>query len=224
MLLGLCIVGGMAGGVAQAEDKVDRIDRELQALLLQARLAVAVPVGTIMAYGGDLAEPKLRASLIQKGWLPCDGAQYATSGAQAYVELYNAIGTSFGGDKVQQVFNVPDLRGRFVRGVNGDAKNGDPDAATRTQIAPGGYPGNRVGSVQEDALQGDRHTTNTINGDREGHLGGGVVFKPKYNVAWVGGIPTFDTRVTPRISSETRPKNVYVHWIIKARSESTTTP
>jgi hypothetical protein len=217
---GICLLLGVGGAAAQAEDKLARIDRELQALRHQVTALVEVPVGTIMSYGGDLGEAAVRDRLNRQGWLLCDGADLAIA---EHAELYAAIGTAFGGDKDAGRFRLPDLRGRFVRGVSGDSKSGDPDAATRAAIAPGGYAGNRVGSVQDDAFQGHHHSTNAINNVREGNWGGGAGSKPRGDAASIGDA-SGGAHGNPRVSTETRPKNVYVHWIIKAKASPSAAP
>ncbi len=217
----LCLLLCVGGVAAQAEDKLTRIDRELQALRHHVAARVEVPVGTIMAYGGDLGEASVKERLSRQGWLLCDGAELAIA---EHADLYAAVGTAFGGDKDAGRFRLPDLRGRFLRGVNGDAANGDPDAAARTAMAPGGYVGNRVGSVQDDAFQGHHHATNSINNAREGNWGGGAGSKPRGDAAWVGNPAADGVHGNPRISGETRPRNVYVHWIIKAKASPAAAP
>ena len=44
---------------------------------------------------------------VPKGWLLCDGRDYAVS---AYQSLFTVIGNRYGGNNT--TFNVPDLRGR----------------------------------------------------------------------------------------------------------------
>lgn len=86
------------------------------------------PTGSIIAYAGDL-------SLLGTSVLSCDGAAYLKAD---YAALYNAIGTTFGGDSTH--FNVPDLRGRLLIGsgamVNGTtinlATNGGASTHTQT--------------------------------------------------------------------------------------------
>lgn len=67
-----------------------------------AGAAGAVPPGTVTAFAGRTAP---------NGWLLCDGQSYSIS---TYRDLYNAIGTTYGG--YGQSFQVPDLRGRFPVG------------------------------------------------------------------------------------------------------------
>ncbi|EJF88056.1 hypothetical protein ME1_00820 [Bartonella vinsonii subsp. arupensis OK-94-513] len=56
---------------------------------------------------------------LPSGWLLCDGKAYSRSD---YSDLYNAIGTRWGGSDSWTKFNVPDLRGVFLRGVDDDRK------------------------------------------------------------------------------------------------------
>lgn len=50
--------------------------------------------------------------------LACNGAAVSRA---AYPELFGAIGTTFGAGDGTNTFNLPDLRGRFVRGTGGNA-------------------------------------------------------------------------------------------------------
>lgn len=107
--------------------------------------ANGVPVGTIVAYGGDINN-------IPAGWKLCDGASVLKTD---YPQLYAAIGNGWGTSGLS--FNLPDLRGRFLRGVNGGASH-DPDAASRTAILAGGNTGDAVGSLQGDGFKAHNHS------------------------------------------------------------------
>jgi microcystin-dependent protein len=65
-----------------------------------------VPAGTVVTYGAndtlDLEVP---------GWTACNGTSLDKD---RYPELFQAIGYSNGGEG--NLFQVPDLRGRFLRG------------------------------------------------------------------------------------------------------------
>lgn len=56
-------------------------------------------------------------------------------------------------------FNVPNIEGRFLRGV-ANGSDSDPDRDVRTLMAAGGNAGDRVGSVQGHAFQTHTHTQN----------------------------------------------------------------
>lgn len=117
-----------------------------------------VPVGTILLYAGDCRNASIVLQLGLAGWLPCDGSQMLKAD---YPELYAAIGLAHGGalDTSGYVlrFNLPNLIGRFARGVNGTATNPvtsrslDPDADARVAAAANGNTGNEVGSFEWQA-------------------------------------------------------------------------
>src|SRR5689334_19702372 len=106
-----------------------------------------LPIGSVICFGGDLSQPSIYKDVQTAGWLLCDGTSYKQSD---YPALFTAIGSANGSSGAGQ-FNVPDLRDRFVRGRNGSAPIGDPDAASRTAANPGGATGNAVGSLQASA-------------------------------------------------------------------------
>jgi microcystin-dependent protein len=91
-------------------------------------------------YAGTRSDDTLK----EAGWLLCQGQKLSIT---EYPDLFDAIGTSNGGDG-NRSFNLPDYRGRFLRGTcNGQGS--DPDAADRTAAASGGATGDQVGSVQD---------------------------------------------------------------------------
>jgi microcystin-dependent protein len=149
--------------------------------------------GFIQAYGGTSAP---------SGWLICDGASYLRS---SYSTLFAIIGTAYGSADGTH-FNVPDLRGRFARGVDGGAGN-DPDAATRIASATGGNTGDNLGSLQEDELKSHTHVTPipTMSYQSGGNTNG---------LRGDGANP-YNQTSNPTGGNETRPKNVYVNYIIK---------
>src|SRR5262245_53637073 len=68
----------------------------------------SVPAGSILPFAGDVVPP---------GFLLCDGTEVLRND---YPRLYTAIGESWGATTTF-TFRVPDLRGRFMRGVDGAA-------------------------------------------------------------------------------------------------------
>ncbi len=51
----------------------------------------------------------------QMGWLMCNGSEVARTG---YPELFSTIGTTYGAGDGTTTFNLPDLRGEFIRGLD----------------------------------------------------------------------------------------------------------
>lgn len=141
------------------------------------------------------------------GWMLCDGRYL---GAAAYPELYAVIGTIYGsrasGPDTQ--FAIPDYRGLFLRGF--DAGSGlDPDAASRTAPS-GGQVDNIVGSLQCDSLETHTHHYNIAQP-------AGTAANGQAASTTVTSTATTAPDQPARVSSETRPKNVAINYIIKFR-------
>lgn len=118
-------------------------------------LTESIPVGSVLPFGGNV---------IPNGYVICDGSSLLRTGT--YAELFAVIGTAYGATDGTH-FNVPDLRGKFVRGVDNGAGN-DPDAATRTASNPGGNAGDNLGSMQSHACKQHSHESGTLTADNGG--------------------------------------------------------
>ena len=178
-----------------------------------------VPAGMIGPYAGQN---------VPKGWLLCNGAAV---NSQDYPALYAAIGTSWGNGSDDSDpntdFNLPDLGGRFLRGVDSSAEQRDPDRDSRTASKPGGNTGNSVGSVQEDATKrpNEDFTTNTTGSHRHAILVNKTLGS-QGSTTWAGSGSPWTSSVCSDAGNhshtisgggdnETRPINAYVNWIIK---------
>lgn len=154
----------------------------------------AVQTGSIQAFSGNGAIPS--------GYLLCDGAAISRT---TYARLFNVVSTSFGYGDNSTTFNIPDFRGRFLRGVDETAGR-DPDKATRTAMNTGGASGNNVGSVQGHMYESHRHS---LTGGRGGDLG----YPRRYDGN--GDLHTDMSPIGYNGGNETRPINAYVRFIIK---------
>lgn len=157
-----------------------------------------IPTGTIIAFGG---------TTIPEGWLVCDGSSLSKT---EFADLYAAIAGNWGEGTTD--FNLPDLRGQFLRGVNGGSGN-DPDVLSRTSLNVGGNVGDNVGSYQNDELASHDHEIRAGHTVELNLLTGG----PKNKVAPSGSSlqSVSATTVAASGGNETRPKNAYVNFIIK---------
>jgi microcystin-dependent protein len=185
-------------------DYVTIYDGELQAVPYAKaadRANNGTPAGTVISFAGASAPA---------GYLVCDGSTVASA---AYPELYAAIGTLWGGDATN--FNLPDLRGQFLRGQDNGA-GVDPDVAGRTKIDGTTVVGDVVGSIQVDVYGSHNHSPAVQNIDH-----GGPTYLGSGNTAFSGsGGAAFGTGGTPFSTAhaggtETRPKNAYVLFMIK---------
>lgn len=144
-------------------------------------------------------------STAPTGWLVCDGSQVSRT---TYSALFAVIGTVFGQGNGTTTFHLPDARGRFPRGYSG-LSGLDPDAASRTAMNAGGATGNNIGTVQDDAFEAHSHTVNTeagLNGPEAG-----AVPDPSGSTT-----PTTFNTGESGTSTETRPKNFAINFIIRA--------
>lgn len=153
-------------------------------------LLALVPPGSIMAYG---------AATAPSGWLLCDGSAVSRT---TYAGLFAVIAETAGqGDNVT-TFNVPDLRGRFIRCWDNGAGR-DSGSASRTALNTGGNSGDTIFSLQADEVGPHSHLVpNNI---------GGATNPGLTNNASDGA--TFPTNNST--GAETRPKNVTAQYIIK---------
>lgn len=71
------------------------------------RLDSQTPAGSIMFF---------TSGALPDGWLPANGAAVSRT---IYAPLFKVIGTRFGAGDGSTTFNLPDLRGEFIRGWDG---------------------------------------------------------------------------------------------------------
>ena len=93
-------------------------------------LGLAAPAGMIMYY---------TARNAPTGWLACNGQAVSRI---TYASLFAVIGTTFGEGDKSTTFNVPDLRGEFIRGWD-DSRGVDPSRG--------------FGSYQTDSFKAHTH-------------------------------------------------------------------
>jgi hypothetical protein len=175
-------VGIVVGAAKQADEKAAEADLvEIKGVALPRPRQGEEPIGTIMPFPGPQNPEHLAAIedwLEMQGWKFCDGR--ALSRLEAPL-LYAVIGISHGGgfdsegQNEQQAgrhFNVPDYRGRFLRGLDTTAKHQrDPDVADREHMNFEGNIGMRVGTVQTYATGKAKKPLRTqVSGDHS-HVG-----------------------------------------------------
>lgn len=161
-----------------------------------------IPAGTIVAYGGT-------QSPNPRQWLLCDGKSYNASTDPLYRDLFRAIGTRYGGTG-ETNFNVPDMRGMFMRGAQLDKGNGgDPDWKSR-MVQGVGNNENEPGSTQPDGIGAHNHKfTKTVVADSDSGTG---------YIASGGDKGTQSISKSESDSfggNETRPMNISVNYLIK---------
>lgn len=213
--------------------------------LPHSRVPVEAPVGAVLPYAGPI-NATTQAILQAGGWLFCDGSLvsawdypelFATIGA-----LYGTTQARNTGGKSETLFYIPDYRGVFLRGLTRDATRGapqtgmarDPDAASRTGARYDttsnqyqGNTGNAVGSTQADAYLTHEHTYQEAASPvvppppplglfaqpQDGDEPMGLQSATTTDETYTGS----GTPPDPISTTETRPLNTAVNFIIKAQ-------
>ena len=155
-------------------------------------VVIGSEIGTVSAFAMPTAP---------EGWLVCDGSAVSRTD---YAGLFATIGTVWGhGDQIT-TFNLPDLRGEFVRGFD-DGRGVDEGRVFATE--------------QEDSFKNHQH--------EDGLSMGPSVGEARYGLG-TGSTPEYYTSVhtrsysepgpltSPTGENETRPRNVAMTYAIKA--------
>ena len=160
--------------------KYDSTNKILK-LIAGGTLWADCPIGTINAYGGTTAP---------EGWLLCQGQALSRI---EYKDLFAVIGTNFGSGDGSTTFNLPDLRGEFLRGAGNNSHayqgnggtvgqhqdaTGIPNVYVNNNTKIGMYPANKstsdynLLSINHDSVRYQCveyiETTNTVVGDYTG--------------------------------------------------------
>ena len=164
------------------------------------------PVGSIQAYGGSSAP---------WGWLLCQGQAVSRA---TYAELFGVIGTSFGAGDGSTTFNVPDLRGEFLRGAGTNSHSGQGDGGTigqhqdATIIPNSGFATNSSNIRVYGYTSTNSVTTLASNFDK-------VLYPSTTGVETTTNSNLNRFTATNDVASGTvRPTNTSVNFIIKATS------
>lgn len=161
-----------------------------------------VPSGTVLYFAGQTAPA---------GWLKANGAAVSRT---AYAALFAAIGTTYGAGDGRSTFNLPDLRGEFLRGWD-DGRGVDT--------------GHLFGSAQADAMRQHYHGIGYIspNNDDGAFVVRNWTTAEQQNLQFINGngnsaIRTLSagsnlstTNAIDESAGETRPRNIALLAIIK---------
>ncbi len=171
-----------------------------------------VPPGTIIAHAGPVTAGEGIVEPVA-GWLWCNGTVVTTG---AYPDLASVLSENWGdgSDADASTFNLPDLRGQFLRGVD-KGQGIDPDADARTSEPGGGVlAGDRVGSYQLDATGKHKHKIEDVMKPSQ-TVGNDTFILVTGQTGTGGNWPRFRTDDGENPGNETRSKNAAVNYLIK---------
>jgi len=163
-------------------------------LLVNGSSISSVPTGAVFHFA---------ASTAPSGYLECNGAAISRS---TYSALFSVVGTIYGAGDGSTTFNLPDLRGEFIRGYD-DGRGVDS--------------GRAFGSTQSDAYRSHSHGVNDpghahIYGSFGAPAGSGVQGGNDYTFnANSTNVANTGISIQNNGGSETRPVNVALLPCIK---------
>lgn len=169
-------------------DSLGKITTKLSDSLVQAKNSLKLPIGTIIASMLKPADFKKQFLTDADNWKLADSST-------ANSEYFNLTGSA----------NLPDLRGRFLRGMNEsiDSSKGDPNGNMRA-----------VGSYQADTVKNHNHNDSSFSLllKVSGHNSTGSWASINTNPDLIQ-----NRAILPYGGAETRPRNVAVYWYIKVK-------
>lgn len=146
--------------------------------------------GTFLPTAGGLPAGAVQVFAMNSapsGWLSCDGSAISRT---TYSTLFSTIGTTYGTGDGSTTFNLPDLRGEFIRGW--DAGRGVDSGRT-------------FGTSQDDEIASHNHIVAWSAAEGGSGAGSRVENHPSTN-----GRTTSSTG-----GDETRPRNIAMLYCIK---------
>lgn len=174
------------------------------------KVVINAGVGFVLPYYGETAPP---------GTLACDGSEISRA---AYDELFQVLGTKAGAGDGSTTFNLPDLRGQFVRGTGGSAAALGVEQGDAIRNITGSYtirptwntdrnqPGKEVGDGEEVIAwntQGGLFYAEYLS-----TIAGGCIVSDDNDSTFIR--MTFDAGNKVPTAAENRPVNVALLWCI----------
>lgn len=206
--------GGLSGPIDAIDVSYDNSTSGLTATEVQSAIdeLASNPSSQSAVVVNDLGRVETFAyDAVPSNYKICNGESLLRA---EYTDLFNLIGTAFG-TADGNTFNIPDLQGRFIRGVDNGALN-DPDSLTRVESHLGGNVGDLIGSLQADAIENHDHRSDY--GVALGQIDGTISRGANHD----GSFDYSSNVVGASFSTETRPKNVYLVYAIKAVLDTST--
>lgn len=182
-----------------------------------------MPAGAIQAFAFNT---------IPTGWLECNGAAVSRT---TYANLFSTIGITYGAGNGVTTFNLPDLRGEFIRGWD-NGRSVDPNRVFGSNQAAANNPHTHSQAAHTHTIAPHNHTltdpghTHTQNlgtpvGGYENNSGSGTqpvgasTTQSRTTGITIAAASTPAENAQPAIASEgteARPRNVAMVYCIKA--------
>ena len=161
----------------------------------------------------------MAVAIVPSGYLECNGAAVSRTG---YAALFAVIGTQYGAGNGSSTFNLPDLRGEFVRGFD----NGRGiDSGRSISATPQSDQNKQHNHTASSSVNDSGHVHGTTFDNKKYFPGGGsttITYGGAGNYpADIFSMSSATTGVTVATSigndggGETRPRNIAMMYVIK---------
>jgi len=174
--------GTAAGDAVRLDQLPAAATTSVLGLVTLAQVELAVASGIVTAYAGDT---------VPTNWLECNGAAISRT---TYAALFAAIGVLWGVGDGSTTFNLPDMRGEFLRGYD---------------HGRGVDSGRALASSQTDEFESHLHN---VSFEVVGVGGGTNNFPAPSNYS---GGASYNYITSNSGGTETRPRNITMMYIIK---------
>jgi len=166
----------------------------------------------------------MAVATVPSGYLECNGAAVSRS---TYAVLFAVIGTAYGAGNGSSTFNLPDLRGEFVRGFDNGRGVDSGRSIASSQSSQFGQHNHNVSASSSSSVTDPGHK-HTINHNLGNLISSGGAFGMKdsgtadrMNDATTGISVSTTTTISQSNrggtsnSSETRPRSIAMMYVIK---------
>lgn len=172
-----------------------------------AALPQAVPTGSVHM---------MATTTVPSGYLKCNGAAVSRT---TYADLFAIVGTAHGAGDGSSTFNVPDLRGEFVRGWD-DSRGVDSGrnfgSSQSDQNAQHNHSATATSTVTDPGHFHDVPYSNSDSGDGViEESGTGFSGVEPTNSATTGISVSTSVTVANQGGNEARPRNIAMMYVIK---------
>jgi microcystin-dependent protein len=186
-------------------DDLQEVDDRLTAAITALASAIQpflVKTGTIETWS---------TNVCPTGYLECSGQAVSRA---TYADLFNVLGTSFGAGDGSTTFNLPDLRGEFIRGwdhgrsIDSGRSFGSSQAATSVFMGDPSVTAGRIANLYNTSNDNPQTLMSALNGEA-------TTIDPTNIVVLSSAAEATDPVTAIDTTMSVRPRNLALMFIIK---------
>ena len=156
----------------------------------------------------------MAVATVPTGYLECNGNAVSRT---TYAALFAIIGTNYGTGNGSSTFNLPDLRGEFIRGFD-NGRGVDSGRSIASSQGSQNAQHNHTATVTDPSHSHSYNSANhpTSSGPEQ-NQGGSPEDRTSFNVGKTTGTATtgISVSIAPSGGGEARPRSIAMMYIIK---------